>query len=307
VSIPEICETQAAASAAGLPTGAGDRREIARLVIRPTSGWRPVSLVELWRYRELLWFLALRDIKVRYKQTVLGVAWAVLQPLFTMIVFSVFFGALAGIGERVPANSAGQTIPYSVYVLCALLPWQLFAFALTSSSNSLVQYRGIITKVYFPRLIVPMAPLVCGLIDFAIALGLLALLMAWFGVVPGWQIVFFPGFVLLALASALAVGVWLSALNALYRDVQYTLPFLTQVWFFLTPVAYPSSLVPERWRWLYGLNPMAGVVEGFRWSLLDSGASPGPMMLVSIGTIALLLIGGLFGFRRMEKQFADLV
>ena len=266
-----------------------------------------MNLRELWRYRELLWFLGLRDIQLRYKQTVLGVAWAVIQPLFTMIVFSVFFGRLGGMADRLPARADGRPVPYPVYVFCALLPWQLFAFALANSSKSLVASRDLITKVYFPRIIVPIAPLLCGLLDFGISFVLLGVMMAFFGVAPGWQIVFLPLFVLLALASALAVGLWLSALNVIYRDVQHTLGFLTQIWLFVTPVAYPSSLVPERWRLLYGLNPMAGVVDGFRWALLGGCDAPGPMLLVSAASVAVLLAGGLFYFRRMEKFFADLV
>lgn len=307
VSIPQTCVPRTEPPSQPAPAGEPARVNSPKLLIRPASGWRPVNLAELWRYRELLWFLAQRDIKVRYKQTVLGVAWAVIQPLFTMIVFTVFFGVLGGMSSHVPLGPSGQPIPYAVYTLCALIPWQLFSFALNSSSNSLVNSRGLITKVYFPRLIIPMAPLLCGLVDFSIAFGLLAVLMACLGVVPGWPIVFLPFFVLLALASALAVGLWLSALNALYRDVQYTLPFLTQIWLFLTPVAYPGTLVPERWRWLYGLNPMAGVVEGFRWSLLGGGEAPGPVLLVSGATVVLLLAGGLFYFRQMEKTFADRV
>jgi len=258
-------------------------------------------LRELWRYRELLWFLAVRDIKVRYKQTALGVLWAVIQPLFTMLVFAVFFGHLGGMKNRIDSN-----VPYTVYTLCALLPWQLFAFALTQSSNSVVSSRGLLTKIYFPRLIIPMAPLLCGLLDFTIAFGLLGVMMLVYGVVPGWAVVTLPAFLLLALAASLAVGLWLSALNAIYRDVQYALPFLTQFWLFLTPIAYPSSIVPERWRWLYNLNPMAGVVDGFRWALLG-GDPPGPMLAVSVAVTLLLLVGGLFYFRRMERTFADLV
>jgi lipopolysaccharide transport system permease protein len=273
----------------------------APLVIRPRSGWQPVDLAELWRYRELLWFLALRDVKVRYKQTALGAAWAVIQPLFTMVVFTLFFGHLAGLDKRIEGNT-----PYAVYAFTALLPWQLFAFALSQGSNSVVNSRGLITKVYFPRLIVPIAPLLCGLLDFAIGFGVLAGLMLWYGIVPGWPVLTLPLFILFALATSLAVSLWLSALNAMYRDVQYTLPFLTQFWLFLTPVAYPSSIVPERWRWLYGLNPMAGVVDGFRWALLG-GSPPGPLVLVSALATCALLVGGLFFYRRMERTFADVV
>jgi lipopolysaccharide transport system permease protein len=274
-------------------------------VIRPGSGWRAVNLGELWRYRGLLWFLALRDVQVRYKQTALGVAWALLQPLFTMLVFTLFFGKLGGMDGRVPWDG-----PFALYVFAALLPWQLFAFALTQSSTSLVANRGLITKVYFPRLIVPTAPLLCGLLDFAISFGLMLLMMlAWPGYawVPGWQVLFLPLFLLLAVLTSLAVGLWLSALNAIYRDVQYTLPFLTQFWLFLTPVAYPSSIVPERWRWLYGLNPMVGVVDGFRWALLGTGDLSLASLAASVLSVGLLLYGGAAYFRRMETYFADLV
>jgi lipopolysaccharide transport system permease protein len=283
------------------PANVLDASSPAQLIIRPRSGWQPVDFLELWRYRELLWFLALRDVKVRYKQTALGAAWAVIQPLFTMLVFTLFFGKLAGLDQRIEGG-----IPYAVYSFTALLPWQLFAYALTQGSGSVVASRGLITKIYFPRLIVPIAPLLCGLLDFAIGFMVLAALMAWYGLVPGWQVVMLPVFILFALAASLAVSLWLSALNAVYRDVQYALPFLTQFWLFLTPVAYPSSIVPEHWRWLYGLNPMAGVVDGFRWSLLG-GSPPGPLVAVSALATLALLIGGLFYFRRMEGIFADVV
>jgi lipopolysaccharide transport system permease protein len=286
-----------------MPPPAGPRGAAPRQVlrIRPRSGWQAIDFRELWRYRELFWLLGLRDIQVRYKQTLLGVAWAVIQPLFTMLVFSVFFGYLGGMAGRIVEGT-----PYPVYTMCALLPWQLFAFALAQGSVSVVTSRGLISKVYFPRLLVPMAPLLCGLLDFAISLGLMGILMAWYRIVPGWPVLALPFFVLLALACSLAVSLWLSALNALYRDVQFTLAFLTQIWLFATPVAYPSSIVPPEWRWLLGLNPMAGVIDGFRWSLLGA-APPGPMLLVSVVTVALMLTGGLSFFRRMEKTFADVV
>jgi lipopolysaccharide transport system permease protein len=261
-----------------------------------------VNFRELWRYRGLLWILGLRDVQVRYKQTALGVAWAVIQPLFTMLVFTLFFGRLGGMEDRIP-----DSVPYAVYVLCALLPWQLFAFALTQSSTSLVANRGLITKVYFPRLLVPMAPLLCGLMDFAVSFVLLLVMMAYYGVVPGAAVLALPLFLLLALMTSLAVGLWLSALNAVYRDVQFTLPFLAQIWLFLTPVAYPSTIVPERWRWLYGLNPMAGVVDGFRWSLLVGDGLSWPLLATSVASVLMLLVGGLFYFRSMETYFADLV
>jgi lipopolysaccharide transport system permease protein len=267
--------------------------------IRPRPGWRPLELAELWRYRELLGFLVLRDLQLRYKQTLLGVAWAVLQPLLTMVIFSVFFGKLG----QMPSD--GQ--PYPLFVLVGLLPWQLFAYALTQSSNSLVAEQRLIAKVYFPRLLVPLASVLSGLADFAVALALTVLLLLAYGSAPGWGVLVLPVLVLFALATALAVGLWLAALNVQYRDVRYTLPFLTQAWMFTTPLAYPSSLVPEQYRWLLGLNPMAGVVEGFRWALLGQETTPGPLVAVSLVTVAALLMGGLFYFRRMERSFADVV
>jgi lipopolysaccharide transport system permease protein len=253
----------------------------------------------LWRYRELLGFLAARDIKLRYKQTVLGVAWAVIQPLFTMLVFSIFFGRLGGIPS--------EGIPYPLFALCALLPWQLFAYALTQSSNSVVNEQRLITKVYFPRLIVPISSVLSGLMDFGVAFLLLLAMMAWYGVTPGWTVVTVPLFVLLAVAAALAVGLWLAALNVQYRDFRYTIPFLTQFWMFASPVAYPSSLVPPAWRPLYGLNPMAGVIEGFRWALVNKADPSWGLLAMSAAAVLVLLTGGLFYFRRMEKTFADVV
>jgi lipopolysaccharide transport system permease protein len=273
--------------------------------IRPSRGWRAIDLREIWRYRELLWFLTHRDITLRYKQTILGVSWAVLQPLFTMLVFTIFFGKLG----KLPSDGK----PYALFVLAALLPWQLFAYALTQSSNSLVAERGLITKVYFPRLIVPIASVLSGLVDFLVALCLMVGMMAvgpafgWFTVIPTAALLTIPIFTVFALLTALAVGLWLSALNVQYRDVRYTIPFLTQFWMFLTPVAYPASLVPPAYRLLYGLNPMAGVVEGFRWALLDTDAPAWGMMGVSTWVVLALLVGGLFYFRRMEKTFADVV
>src|SRR6195256_5211841 len=266
--------------------------------IDPPSGWTSIGFRELWDYRELLYFLTLRDIKVRYKQTALGAAWAVIQPFFMMVVFSLFFGKLAGV------KSDG--IPYPIFTFCALLPWQLFAHALTESSNSLVANERLITKVYFPRLVVPLAAVLGGLVDFAVAFVILLAMMLYYGIVPTWAIVTLPAFILLAVFTALAVGLWLSALNVKYRDVRYTINFLIQFWLFATPVAYPSSIVPQRWRALYGLNPMAGVVEGFRWALLGK-SPPGALLWVSVAVVILLLLGGLYYFRRMETQFADIV
>jgi len=273
--------------------------DLPTIIIRPSKGWVPLRLKELWEYRELLYFLVWRDIKVRYKQTVLGAAWAIIQPFFTMVVFSIFFGRLAGI----PSDG----LPYPIFAYCALLPWQLFAHAMTESGNSLVANQNLITKVYFPRLVIPLAAVLAGLVDFAVAFLVLVGMMAYYGIAPTIPAVTLPLFILLAIATALAVGLWLSALNVQYRDVRYTIPFLTQFWLFSTPIAYPSSLVPEGWRVLYGLNPMAGVVEGFRWALLGTRNAPGPMLAVSVAVVVALLVGGLYYFRRMEKGFADVV
>jgi lipopolysaccharide transport system permease protein len=272
--------------------------------IRPPVGWRPIDFRELWRFRELLWFLAVRDVKVRYKQTALGVAWAVLQPLFAMAVFSVFFGRLA--------NVQSDGLPYPLFALVGLLPWQLFAYALTQASNSLVNEQRLITKVYFPRLIVPLAAVLSGLADFAVAFVLVVLLAAGYAiagheVAVGWPVLLLPVFVLFAVLAALAVGLWLAALNVQYRDVRYTVPFLTQMWLFLTPIAYPSSLVPEAYRPLYGLNPMAGVVDGFRWALVAGPAPDAGLTAASAAVVAGLLVGGAFYFRRLEARFADVV
>jgi lipopolysaccharide transport system permease protein len=262
-------------------------------------GWVAIDFAELWQYRELLIFYAIRDIKVRYKQTLLGAAWAILQPVMTMVVFSIFFGKLAG----VPSDG----LPYPVFVFCGLLPWQLFTFALTHSSNSLVQNAHMLTKVYFPRLIIPFASMIVGLIDFAIAFVVLVGIMFYYNIIPGWALITLPLFVALAIAAALSVGLWLSALNVKYRDVRYTIPFLAQIWFFVTPVAYSSSLVPSNWQAVFAANPMAGVVEGFRWALLGKSAPPGSILIVSSVATAILLAGGLFYFARMEKTFPDII
>ena len=269
------------------------------LILRPSRGFLRLNLRDVWEYRELLYFLVWRDVKVRYKQTVLGAAWAILQPVMTMLVFSVFFGRLA----KVPSDG----IPYPVFAFTALLPWQLFAYALSESSNSLVSNQNLITKVYFPRLVIPIAAVLAGLVDFAIAFVVLLGLMLYYGIVPTAAVALLPLFMVLAVTTALAVGLWLSALNVKFRDVRYTIPFLTQFWMFATPVAYPSSLVPEPWRALYGLNPMAGVVEGFRWALLGKAQGPGPLLAVSVAAVVVLLVGGLMYFRRTESTFADVV
>jgi len=269
------------------------------LIIRPSKGWTTPDLSELWRYRELIFFLTWRDIKVRYKQTVLGVAWAVIQPVFTMIVFSIFFGRLAGI----PSDG----LPYPIFVFCALLPWQLFAYSLTESSNSLVANQHLITKVYFPRLVIPVSAVLASLADFLIAFMVLIGMMGYYRIVPTQAAWTLPLFVLLAVCLALGVGLWLSALNVQYRDVRYTLPFLTNVWLLATPIAYPSSLVPEQWRALYGINPMAGVVEGFRWALLGTGRAPGTLLTVSVVATLAIFLSGIYYFRRLERTFADSV
>jgi lipopolysaccharide transport system permease protein len=261
-------------------------------------GWVAINFAELWRYRELVFFYAIRDLKVRYKQTLLGVLWVILQPVLTMVVFTIFFGKLA----RLPSDG----LPYPIFTYSALLPWQLFAYALTQSSTRVVEDAQIITNVYFPRLIIPIASIIAGLVDFTIAFGALLVMMLYYGITPGWAMMTLPLFTLLALMTALAAGLWLSALNVKYRDVRYTIPFLAQFWLFVTPVAYSSSLVPAKWKAVYGINPMVGVVDGFRWALLGK-IPPGPMLLVSIAAAAVLLIGGLFYFRRMEKSFADII
>lgn len=281
------------------PTQAAAREPLPMLIIRPSRGWVSLRFTELWEYRELLYFLTWRDIKVRYKQTILGAAWAVIQPFFGMVVFSVFFGHLA----KIPSDG----LPYPIFAYCALLPWQLFAHALTESSNSLVANERLITKVYFPRLVVPLSAVLAGLLDFAVAFLVLIGMLWYYGIVPTVAVFALPLFLLLAVMTALGVGLWLSALNVQYRDVRYTIPFLTQFWLFATPVAYPSSLVPKPWRALCGLNPMAGVVEGFRWALLGKAEGPGALLAVSVAVVVLLLIGGLYYFRRMEKTFADVV
>jgi lipopolysaccharide transport system permease protein len=270
-----------------------------RVVIRPSRGWVPLDLRALWEYRELLFFLTWRDIKVRYKQTALGAAWAILQPTMTMVVFSIFFGKLA----HIPSDG----VPYPLFALTGLIPWQLFAYALTQSSSSVVANKNLVTKVYFPRLIVPIAAVLSGLVDFAIAFVLLLIMMIHYGVLPTAAVAILPLAILFTILTALAVGLWLSALNVRYRDVQYTIPFLTQFWMFITPIAYSASLVPERWRALYLLNPMTGVVECFRWALLGKPSGSPALLAISGAVVALALVGGLFYFKRVEKTFADLV
>lgn len=266
-------------------------------VIRPSSGWKPVDLRELWAYRELAGFLVWRDLKVRYKQTAIGVLWAVLQPAAMMIVFTLIFGRLAGM----PSDGA----PYPVFALAALVPWQLFSRAISESTSSLVTDQRLITRVYFPRVLVPVATVLAALVDFAFGLVLLLGIMLAHGIVPGPAVLLLPALALLLLLAAVGTGLWLSALNVEYRDVAYTIPFLSQLWFFATPVVYSSRSIPSPYRELLGLNPMAGVVEGFRAALLGSGPPPAAMLAASALTAALLFLSGLVWFRRRERSFVD--
>lgn len=276
-------------------------REVPQPVVRISArrGWLQLDFRELWEYRELLYFFVWRDIKIRYKQSAIGAAWAVLQPFLTMVVFSLFFGALA----RIPS----QGLPHPVFYYCALLPWMYFAGALQNAANTVVEHQRVITKVYFPRLVLPLAAVLSGLVDFAISFVVFLGMMLYYGLMPTRSAVLLPVLLLLAVLTALGVGLWLSALNAIYRDVRYILPFLVQFWMFASPVAYPSELVPEKWRWLYGLNPMAGVIEGFRWALTGRGQPPGVLMLASALMVAAALLGGLLYFRKMEGTIADVV
>ena len=268
------------------------------LRIEPAARWTWPALDELWSYRELIGFLIWRDIKVRYRQTALGGAWAVLQPLVTMVLFSVIFGRVA----KLPSDG----VPYPLFTFAALLPWQMFAGGITNAANSLVSSSGLITKVYFPRLIVPIAAVTATLVDFAIAFTVLLLMMAWYGVHFSSAILVLPVFVLLALVTSFAAGLWLSALNVRYRDVQHAMPFLVQVWLFASPVAYSAALVPAAWRTIYALNPLVAVIQGFRWAILGAEA-PTAVLLPSMAAVVVLVAGGLIYFSRMEDTFADVV
>jgi homopolymeric O-antigen transport system permease protein len=267
--------------------------------ITPPTRWWIVPFDELWTFRELVYFFVWRDIKIRYKQTVIGAAWAVLQPLLTMLIFSLFFGKLA----HIPSDG----LPYPVFYYSALLPWMYFAAALQNATNTIVDNQRLVTKVYFPRLALPLSSVLSGLVDFGVSFLMFIAIMIYYGIHPGAAVFWLPMFLLLAILTALGVGLWLSALNAIYRDVRYVLPFLIQFWMFASPVAYPASLVPQKWRWLYGLNPLAGVIEGFRWSLTGRGNPPGRMLLVSSAVVVVILIGGLAYFQKMETTIADVV
>ena len=270
-----------------------------KTTIKPSYGWAALNLRDLLSYRELIFFLTWRDLKVRYKQTLLGASWAILQPFLTMVVFSIFFGNLA----KVPSDG----VPYPIFSYTALIPWTLFSKALQDASRSLVANSHMITKVYFPRMILPLSSVMAGVVDFLIAFVVLLGMMVFYNIFPTVNVLVLPLFLLLALVTAVGVGLWLSALNVLFRDINYILPFLTQFWMYLTPVAYPSSMIPSEWQVIYALNPMTGVVEGFRWALLGTGQPPGIMTLVSSITAVVLLISGMFYFRRMERLFADMV
>ncbi|HTS13028.1 MAG TPA: ABC transporter permease [Candidatus Limnocylindrales bacterium] len=270
--------------------------------ITPPSNWWVIPVRELWDYRELLYFFVWRDIKIRYKQTAVGAAWAVLQPFLTMVIFSLFFGVLA----HIPS----QGLPYPIFYYSALLPWMYFAGSLQNATNTIVDNQRVITKVYFPRLDLPISAVLSGLVDFAISFLMFAAMMAYYHVRPTLAILWMPAFLLMALLAALGVGLWLSALNAIYRDVRYVIPFLIQFWLFASPVVYPSSLVAAKWpkwQWLYALNPMVGVIEGFRWSLAGQGKPPGELVMVSSGVVLVLVVSGLAYFQKMETTVADVV
>lgn len=267
--------------------------------IEPTSGWISLKLKEVWNYRELMYFLIWRDIKVRYKQTVLGASWAIIQPFFTMIVFTIVFGRIA----KIPSDG----IPYPIFSYAALVPWTLFASGLGRASNSMVGSSNLIKKVYFPRLCIPIAAILAGLVDFFLSFLMLIAMMFYYGITPSLNVIWLPLLILLALTTSLGVSLWFSAMNVKFRDIGYIVPFITQIWLFMTPIVYPSSLLSEPWKTLYGINPMAGVVEGFRWALLSTDTAPQPIIIVSSLVAFTILIGGLMYFRRMEKTFADIV
>jgi lipopolysaccharide transport system permease protein len=290
---------ESAISDSPLTLSSSHSASVPTLRIARSKGWVPLKLSELWEYRELLYFLVWRDIKVRYKQTALGASWAIIQPFLTMVVFSIFFGHLA----KVPSDG----IPYPIFSFAALVPWTFFANGLGQASNSLVGSGGLISKVYFPRLTIPLASVFSGIVDFAIAFAVMVAMMLYYGLIPTHNVIWLPLFLLLALVTSLGVGLWLSALNVEYRDVRYVVPFITQFWMLATPIGYPSSLLHEPWRTIYGLNPMVGVVEGFRWALLGTNTAPGPLIAVSSAAALLILVTGAFYFRRMEKTFADIV
>ena len=269
------------------------------VVIRESQGFSKQDLSALLEFRELFYFLVWRDVKVRYKQTVIGAAWAIIQPLMTMVVFTVIFGNFA----KIPSDG----LPYSVFSYTALLPWNYFSQAIARSGNSLVGDSNLIKKVYFPRLIIPLAAVASPLVDFFVSFIVLLGMMAWFGITPGWGVIFLPLFLVLAFMTALAAGLWLSPLNARYRDIGYTIPFLIQLWMYASPVVYSTTMVPEKWRTIFSLNPLAGVIEGFRWALLGKGNPDVGAIVISACAVLLLVIGGMLFFKRMERYFADVL
>ena len=265
--------------------------------ITPPNRWWVVPFAELWDFRELVYFFVWRDIKIRYKQTAIGAAWAVLQPFLMMLIFNLFFGRLGNLGS--------DGLPYPIFYYSALLPWMYFAGALQTSTNTIVENQRLITKVYFPRLALPLSSVLSGLVDFGVSFLMFVVLMIYYRIQPTAALLWFPAFLLLAILLALGVGLWLSAMNAIYRDVRYVLPFLVQFWLFASPVVYPSSRVPEKWRWLYGLNPMAGVIEGFRWSLTGRGTPPSHLLIISSAMVVVVLLSGVAYFQKMETTMAD--
>ncbi|BAI62008.1 ABC transporter permease protein [Methanocella paludicola SANAE] len=271
-------------------------RNLPVTIIKPSKGWMPINLHELWEFKDLLYFFTWRDIKLRYKQTVLGFAWAIIQPFFAMLIFTLFFGSLA----KLPSDG----VPYPIFAYAALLPWTMFSESIARSTSTMVMNSNIIKKVYFPRMALPISSVLSPIVDFAIAFVILILMMAYFGVMPTINVIWMPAFLLLAIVTSLGVGLWTSALNARYRDIQYVVPFVIQIWMFASPVVYASSMIPVQYQFLYGLNPMAGVIEGFRWSLLSTNA-PGMIIIASVVVSLALLVSGAFYFRRMEKTFAD--
>jgi lipopolysaccharide transport system permease protein len=279
------------------PLSTIDTNEIT--VIRPLKGWSALGMFELWQYRELLYFMAWRDIKVRYKQTVIGILWAIIQPFMTMIVFTLFFGRMA----QLPTDG----LPYPIFYYAGLLPWTFFSGGIRQASNSLIEGSNMVKRVYFPRMVMPIGAILSLVLDFALAFLLLLGMMVYYGLQPTVNVIWLPLLLVLAFITALGIGLWLSALNVQFRDIRYALPFLIQLWLFITPVVYPASLLSESWRAIYALNPMVGVVEGFRWALLGTDTRPGFTIVISTVTAIILLLSGAFYFKRVERTFADVI
>jgi lipopolysaccharide transport system permease protein len=295
---PEVVDSAAASEPAAAGTTEAEPSPY-RIVIEPQKCWLSLNLVEVWRYRDLLSLLVWRDFSSRYRQSVLGVGWAIIRPVLSVLVFTVIFGMVA----KLPSDG----IPYPLFSFAAMMPWLYFANALTNATNSVVLSGPLLTKVYFPRLVLPLASVASGLADLGIQFVLLLGLMLWYGVVPGWAVILTPLFVLECMGVSLALGLWLTALNVKYRDIGHLVPFLIQIWMYLTPIVYSSSLVPERWRPLYSLNPLVGVVDGFRWAVLGQSAPDWEMLAISSGVVLTLFLTGLFYFRRVEQTFADII